>query len=179
MENPDLVLQETGDSSPSHSRWLNVIADKLTRLGQTRQNRQNGSGGTNPKWTCFCHLAQQQTASTYTTSARPPIWTVMQSVCHGRIWTLMPSHRCPSWASGGKAAGLPMQENHSDWSKVAQHAWFWDLVTMSSQIPVYLPNLHTQPFNQTPHRNLLNLDLNAWFIESQQLGSWASLRQWQ
>ena len=40
MENPDLVLQETGDSSPTHPRWLNVIADKLSRLGQTRQNRQ-------------------------------------------------------------------------------------------------------------------------------------------
>ena len=28
--------------------------------------------------------------------------------------------------------------------------WFWDLVTMSSQIPLCLPNLLTQPFNQTP-----------------------------
>ena len=40
IENPDLVLQETGDSSPTHSRWLNV--NKLSRIGQNRQNRQNG-----------------------------------------------------------------------------------------------------------------------------------------
>ena len=41
--------------------------------------------------------------------------------------------------------------------------WFWDLVTTSSQIPLCLPhlsNLVTLPFNQTPHRNLSNLNLH-------------------
>ena len=33
--------------------------------------------------------------------------------------------------------------------------WFWDLVAMSSQIPLCLPNLVTQQFNQTLHRNLV------------------------
>ena len=46
MENLDLVYQETVDSSPTHSRRLNVIADKLYSLSQTRQSRQNGP---------FCH----------------------------------------------------------------------------------------------------------------------------
>ena len=48
--------------------------------------------------------------------------------------------------------------------------WFWDLVTISSQIPLSLPNLLnllTQPFNQTPHRNLSNLNLHAWLLEPQ------------
>ena len=69
-------------TSPTHSRWLNVLADKLSSLSQTRQSRQKGpscqsfskqyySGGTSPKWACFCHLAQQQTASTCITGARP------------------------------------------------------------------------------------------------------------
>ena len=60
--------------------------------------------------------------------------------------------------------------------------WFWDLVEMSSQIPLILPqlpNLLTQPFNQIPHRNLTSLNLNAWLLEPQQLRSRASLRQWQ
>ena len=35
-----LVFQETGDSSPTHSRRLNVIADKLSSLCQTGQSRQ-------------------------------------------------------------------------------------------------------------------------------------------
>ena len=34
VENPDLVFQETGDSSPTHSRRLTVIAHKLSSLTQ-------------------------------------------------------------------------------------------------------------------------------------------------
>ena len=60
--------------------------------------------------------------------------------------------------------------------------WFWDLVAMSSQIPLCLPNLAnlvTQPFSQTLHRNLSNLNLHAWPLEPQQPRSRASLSQWQ
>ena len=60
--------------------------------------------------------------------------------------------------------------------------WFWDLVTMSSQVPLSLPNrpnLLTQPFNQIPHRNLTNLNLHAWLLEPQKSENRASLRQWQ
>ena len=60
--------------------------------------------------------------------------------------------------------------------------WFWDLVAMSSQIPLCLPsipNLVSQPFNQVLHRNLSNLNLHAWLLEPQQSRSKASLRQWQ
>ena len=61
-------------------------------------------------------------------------------------------------------------------------SWFWDLVAMSSQIPLCLPNLPnlvSQPFNQTLHRNLSNLNLHAWLLEPQQSRSRDSLRQWQ
>ena len=60
--------------------------------------------------------------------------------------------------------------------------WFWDLVAVSSQIPLCmpnLPNLVSQPFNQTLHRNLSNLNLLAWLLEPQQSRSRASLKQWQ
>ena len=60
--------------------------------------------------------------------------------------------------------------------------WFWDLVTMSSQVPLSLPslpNLLTHAFNQIPHRNLTNLDLHAWLLEPQKCKNRASLRQWQ
>ena len=33
----------------------------------------------------------------------------------------MPSHQQPPWASGGEVAVLPMQEDHSDHFRVAQH----------------------------------------------------------
>ena len=69
--------------------------------------------------------------------------------------------------SSEEVAGLSMQENHSDCSRVAQHALFLDLVTMSSQVPLSLPNLLTQPFNQILHKNLTNLKLHAWLLELQ------------
>ena len=46
----------------------------------------------------------------------------MHSACHGRIWTHMPSHQQPSCAKWWRSSRLPMQENHSDCSRVAQHA---------------------------------------------------------
>ena len=60
--------------------------------------------------------------------------------------------------------------------------WFWDLVAMSSQIPLTLPNLPnllTQPFNQISNRNMTNLNLHAWLLESGHLRNRACLRQWQ
>ena len=60
--------------------------------------------------------------------------------------------------------------------------WFWDLVTMSVQIPLLLPqveNLITQPFNQCPHRNLLNLNLHAWLLEPLPSSRQVSLQKWQ
>ena len=57
--------------------------------------------------------------------------------------------------------------------------WFSDLVAMSTQIPLSLPNLLTQPFNQIPHRNQTSLNLHAWLLEPRQSRDRASLRQWQ
>ena len=79
--------------------------------------------------------------------------------------------------SGGEAAGLPMQKNHSD-SGVAQHA----LVLGSSDHVQSDPTEPVQPVNtgiQIPHRNLTNLNLHAWLLEPQQSRNKASLRQWQ
>ena len=75
----------------------------------------------------------------------------------------MPSHQQPSWASSDKAAGLPMQENH-DCSRVAHHAL---VLGHSGHVKAdpNQPNLLTQPFNQTPDRNLTNLSLHAWLLE--------------
>ena len=56
--------------------------------------------------------------------------------------------------------------------------WFWDLVEMSGQSPLFIPNLLTQSFNQTSHRNLLNLNQHARLIELQLSRTKASLRQW-
>ena len=84
--------------------------------------------------------------------------------------------------SGGEVTGLPVQQNHSDCSSVAQHALILEASAMSSQIQLCLsnlPNLLTQSFNQSIYRNLSNLNFHAWPLEPQQSRSRASLRQWQ
>ena len=81
--------------------------------------------------------------------------------------------------SGGEVTGPPLQQDRFDHPRVAL---VLDLVAMSSQIPLCLPNLPnlvSQPFNQTLHRNLLNLNLHACLLEPQQSRSRDSLRQWQ
>ena len=60
--------------------------------------------------------------------------------------------------------------------------WFWDLVNMSAQIPLLLPqvsNLITQPFNQCPHRDLPNLNLHAWLLEPLPSSKPGSRQKWQ
>ena len=131
----------------------------------------------------ICHEVQQQVTSVRVTSTGTYGYS---SGCaksaiggSGRICLPTSSHL---GQSGGKVAGLAMQENHSDCSGWPNMPWFWDLVAMSSQIPLSLPNLPnllTQPFNQIPPRNLTNLNLHAWLLEPQQSRSRASLQQWQ
>ena len=60
--------------------------------------------------------------------------------------------------------------------------WFWDLVNLSVQIPLSLPlikDLVTQPFNRLVYRNLSNLNLYAWLLESLPSRNKGSLMKWQ
>ena len=82
---------------------LNVVADKLSRLGQTIQPEWSLlpevfhaicsrwqiylPQGSTTSCLCLCHQCQTP-------------WPLQQmhSVCHGRIWMHMPSHQQPYWA---------------------------------------------------------------------------------
>ena len=60
--------------------------------------------------------------------------------------------------------------------------WFWDLVNMSVQVLLSLPqveNLLTQPFSQCPHRDLIGLNLHAWLLEPPAYKRKDSLMKWQ
>ena len=130
----------------------------------------------------ICHEVQQQIASVCVTSTGSPGhssgWSQSSMGGSGRV-------RLPTSSHLGQSSG----EVDSPCKRIILIApgwpnmpWFWDLVTMSSQIPLslpFLPNLLTQPFNQIPHQNLTNLNLHAWLLEPQQSRGRASLRQWQ
>ena len=135
---------------------LNIVADKLSRLGQTIQT----------EWALLPE--------------------VFQTICSSLLWEDLDAYAFPPAAILGKV----VEKLHDTPCKIIiliapgwpNMPWFWDLVAVSSQIPLslpFLPNLLTQPFNQIPHRNLTNLNLHAWLLEPQQSRSRASLRQWQ
>ena len=94
----------------------------------------------------ICHEVQQQVASVCVTGTGSPGHSsgCAQSAMVGSESIHLPISHIRQ--SGGEVARLPMQENHSDCSGVAQHTLVWDLVAMSSQIPLslsILPNLLT------------------------------------
>ena len=132
MENLELVCQETSDSKARHfPGWLNVVADKLSRLGQTIQTVVSPSRGlplsmqqvAPAQNRLICHEVQQQVASVCVTGTGSPGHSSQCApsamVGYGSIHLPTINH---TEQSVGGVAGLPMQENHSDCSGVAQHA---------------------------------------------------------
>ena len=86
---------------------LNVIADKLSRFGQTiemewclhpRFSKLYAPSGTSPKWTFLLPRSTPNCHSLCHQPQTPRHVQLMHSVCHGRIWTHMPSHQQRSWA---------------------------------------------------------------------------------
>ena len=130
-----------------------------------------------------CHQVQQQTTTVCITGTRPP---GLGSGCTQPVLGGPGPIRLPTGShlgqSGGEAPGLPLQQNNSDCSRVAQHALVLgpgSNVKPDPTVSAQHTNLVSQPFNQVLHRNLSNLNLHAWLLEPQQSRSKASLRQWQ
>ena len=130
-----------------------------------------------------CHQIQQQTTTVCFPGTRPP---GRGSGCTQHVMGKSGPIRLPTSShlrqSGGEVTGLPMQQDHSDCPRVAQHALVLGSSGNVQSDPLCLPslpNLVTQPFNQALHRNLSNLNQHAWLLEPQQSRSRDSLRQWQ
>ena len=174
---------------PGH---LNVIADKLSRLGQTIQT----------EWSLLPEVFQQLCNQWH----RPQIDLFAMRFNHKLPqfvspvpdslavavdaltlpWDDLDAYAFPPTAILGKVVEKLLDSPCKRLILIApgwpNMPWFGDLVTMSSQVPLSLPNLPrllTQPFNQIPHRNLTNLNLHAWLLEPQKSKNRASLRQWQ
>ena len=107
---------------------LNVVADKLSRLGQTIQTewsllpdlmQQVAPASNRP----IRHKVQQQVASICVTGTGPPgnSSRCSQSAMGGSGRVRLPTDRHIG-QSGGEVTGLPIQENHPDFSGVAHHA---------------------------------------------------------
>ena len=154
VENPDLVFQETGDSqSQTHSRLgecgcrqaIQVRPDPPNRVvcrssGLPVHMQQVTPAPDRP----IHHKVQQQVTSVCVTSSRSP------GLGSGRSQPVIGGSGCiclPTSSnlgqSGGKAAGPPLPQNHSDRSRVAKH----DLVLGSSGHVKPDPPKSAQPTN--------------------------------
>ena len=140
---------------------LNVIADKPSRLGQTIQMEWS----LHPEvFQAICSRWHQSQVDLFATRFNnklpqfvspvpdPQAWAVDALSFLGGSGAICLPTSSHLGQSGGEVAGLPIQQNHTDCTGWPNMPWFWDLVGMSSQIPLCLPNLPnlvSQPFNQT------------------------------
>ena len=167
---------------------LNVVADKLSCLGQTIQTEwsllQEVFQTICSRW----HRPQIDLFATRFNKLPQFVSPVPDSLAVavdvlGLQWEDLDAYAFPPAAILGKVVEKLQDSPYKRIILIApgwpNMPWFWALMTMSSQIPLSLPNLLTQPFNQIPHRNLTNLNLHAWLLEPQQSRSRASLKQWQ
>ena len=130
VQNPVLVHQETGNShSTSHPRpaerdrrqAIQTWPDHSNRVVPSPRGFQSYMLPVAPAPSGpFCHQIQHQTATVCVTGPRPPGMGT-QSVMGGSGPICFPtsSHLVQS---GGEVTKLPMQQNYSDCTRVAQHA---------------------------------------------------------
>ena len=193
VENLDLVLPATSDSkSPTHSRPFECYSRQAIQTGSDHPD-----GVVPPSRSVFriCSKWHQPQIDLFATRFNHKLPQFVSPVPDPLAvavdaltlpWEDLDTYAFPPTAILGKVVEKLLDSRYQRFILIApgwpNMPWFWDLVAMSSQIPLSLPNLPnllTQPFNQIPHRNLTNLNLHAWLLEPQQSKNRASLRQWQ
>ena len=166
---------------------LNVVADKLSRLGQAIQTEWSLLPEVFQILCSKWHRPQIDLFATRFNNKLPqfvsPVPDLLAIDALSQPWEDMGAYAFPPTAILGKVVEKLRDSPCKRIILIApgwhNMPWFWNLVNMSSQVPLSLPNLLTQPFNQIPHRNLTNLNLHAWLLEPQQSRSRASFKQWQ
>ena len=130
----------------------------------------------------FCNKVQQQTSPVCVTSTGPPSLgsQCTQPAMGGSGPICIPTSKHLGQSSG-EVAGLPVQENHSDCSGVAQHAMVLGPSDHAQKNPteLYLPAKSAHTTIQSDSTQQSDKPKSTWLLEPQQLRSRASLRQWQ
>ena len=185
MENPDLVYQKTGDSqSSTHPQSAKCYSRQAI---QTGANHSNGmvppSRGLQndmlqvARAPSVCHQVQQQAALLCLTGPSPPSLGsgCPQSALGGSGPICLPTSSHLG-QSGGEIARLPVQQIHSDCTRVAQHA----LVLGSGDHVLSDPTLPAQQTRLTDSTIQPDLPQESGESELTCLAPIATaLRQWQ
>ena len=154
---------------------LNVIADKLSRLNQTIQTEWSLLPDIFQDLCRKWHRPQIDLFATRFNNKLPRFVSPVPDTLAVAVdaltlhWEDLDAYAFPPTAILGKVVEKLQDSPCKRLILIApgwpNMPWFWDLVTMSSQVPLSLPNqpnLLIQPFSQIPHRNLTNLNLHAW-----------------
>ena len=174
---------------PGH---LNVIADKLSRHGQVIQTEwsllQEVFDQICRRW----HKPEVDLFVTKFNHKLPRFVSPVPDLLAWKVdalsvpWQDLDAYVFPPVALLGKVVSKLIDQGFRRVILIApgwpNMSWFWDLVSMSVQIPLRLPrvgNLLTQPFNQCPHRDLHSLNLHAWLLGPLPSNRQASLKKWQ
>ena len=174
---------------PGH---LNVIADKLSRLNQVIQTEWSFLPEVFAQLCRRWHLPSVDLFATGFNHKLPkfvsPVpdqsaWAVDALSLH---WEKLDAYAFPPTALLPQVVTKLLDHGFRRLILIApgwpNMPWFWDLVRLSTQIPLLLPqvsNLITQPFNQCPHRDLPNLNLHAWLLEPLPSNRQGFLQKWQ
>ena len=170
MENLDLVYQPSGNTKSPYPRPSERDSGQVIQAGSNHPDRMVSPSGSFSKVVqkmaptsdrSICHKLPQ--------FASPVLDSLAVAVDALTLtWAYLDAYAFPPTAILGKVVeklqGSPCKRLILIAPGWPNMPWFWDLVTMSSQVPLSLPNmtnLLTQPFNQIPHRNLTNLNLHA------------------
>ena len=157
---------------------LNVLADSLSRKDKVIQT----------EWVLnhrvfnqICHCWHQPMVDLFATKLNHKLPMYVSPVPDGRAWETDALNI--SWEGLDAYVFCPVALIPQVIQKLTTHrcriimiapgwpgmSWFWDLVDLSTRLPLRLPlwvDLLTQPFSNRLHNNLTYLNLHAWHLES-------------
>ena len=169
---------------------LNVIADSLSRRDRAIHRMVSAPSGLSTNLPSLaqanggsvCHQLECQTANLHISCPRRQD---MADRCvehllggSGRLCVLSSGHPAPVSSENGHYR-CRVIAIAPEWLGMS---WFWDLVELSTRIPLRLPQVHNllkQPFSLRFHKNLEYLNLHAWFLDSCTKVKEDSLLRWQ
>ena len=169
---------------------LNVIADKLSRLGQTIQTEWS----LHPEvFQAVCSRWHQPQVDLFATRFNNKLPKFVSLVPDPQAWAVdalslswedLDSYTFPPaailWQSGGEVTGLPLQQDNSDCPRVAQHALVLGSsgnVQSNPTVPAQHTKLSISAIQPGPSQEPVKSEPTC--LARQQSRSRASLRQWQ
>ena len=130
----------------------------------------------------ICHSSEAQTSTVRVSSPRPKCLghRCSELKLDGSHCLWLPSDGSPSQGDQkNRPMPLPDHRNSPRWPGMP---WFWDLVQLSTEIPLQLPVSTTilkQSHNYVFHSNPQHLNLRAWCLGVDSSKNKASLWRWQ